>query len=172
MVAKLSTPGNLGWKLVQSSNLSTIVSWVMFCPPQPLDERSEEEQIRDLKKEIEGSRTMRSKESIFKMRMEYKVLNEKFFGKGYGSRFWELWGLATDEKWQRRGLATKLVQWGMEKMEALIRKSEGVEGVYVTASLAGQRTYEKAGFERIGKHGGAEDEPEKLSHVWFVKRFV
>ncbi|KAH7419552.1 hypothetical protein BKA64DRAFT_651104 [Cadophora sp. MPI-SDFR-AT-0126] len=171
MVAKLSAPGNVGWKLVQSSSPSNILSWIMFCPPQPLDERTEEEQIRDLRKEIDGAKSSRSKESMFKMRMEYRVLNERFLGKGYQSRFWELWGLATDEKWQR-GMAGMLVEFGMSKIEEMVRENEGVDGVYVTASLAGQRTYEKAGFEMIGKDGGSADEPEGLSHVWFVKKFV
>ena len=52
------------------------------------------------------------------------------------------------------------------------REQEGVEGVYVVASLEGQRTYEKAGFEMVGKSGGGEDEAARLSHVWFVKKFV
>ncbi|PVH80044.1 hypothetical protein DL98DRAFT_588823 [Cadophora sp. DSE1049] len=171
MVTKLSTPGNLGWKLVQSSNSSSIISWVMFCPPQPLDERSEEEQIRDLKKEIDGSKASRSKESLLKMRMEYRLLNQRFLGKGYESNFWALWGLATDEKWQRRGLASRLVLFGMGKMEEMVRESGGVKGVYVIASLAAQRTYEKAGFEMIGTNDGGEGEPGRLSHVWFIRSF-
>ncbi|KAG4412533.1 hypothetical protein IFR04_014344, partial [Cadophora malorum] len=109
MLSKLSTPGNIGWKLIQLAHPHTIISWIMFCPPQPLDLRSDEEQIQDLKKEIDGSKTSRSKEEILKMRMEYRVLNERFLGRGYEARFWELWGLATDEGWQRRGLAGRLV---------------------------------------------------------------
>ena len=143
----------------------------MFCPPQPLDLRSDEEQIQDLKKEIYGSKTSRSKEAILKMRMEYRVLNERFLG-GYEARFWELWGLATDEGWQRRGLAGRLVEFGMGEIGEMGREQEGVEGVYVVASLEGQRTYEKAGFEMVGKSGGGEDEAARLSHVWFVKKFV
>lgn len=172
MVAKLSIPGNIGWKLVQNSNPSVIISWIIFCPPDAPDSRSEEDQIQDLKNEIDGSKSSRSKEAMFKMRMEYRVLNERFLGKGFGSRFWELWGLATDEEWQRRGLASILVAWGLREMEVLGRDAEGIEGVYAVATLAGQRTYEKAGFEMVGKSGGGADEPEKLSHVWFLKRFV
>jgi GNAT superfamily N-acetyltransferase len=172
MVTKLPSPGNLGWKIVESSNPNTIISWITFCPPQPLDGRSEEEQIRDLKREIDESKTFNSKESVFNMRMEHRMLGERYFGKGYESRLWELWGLATDEKWQRRGLASKLVEWAMGKMEEVTRASEGGEGVYITASQAGQRTYEKASFEKIENQDGIEVKPKKLSHIWFVKSFV
>jgi len=54
-------------------------------------------------------------------------LNEQFFGKEYESRFWELTSLVTDMEYQRRGLGSRLVEWGLIQVEEMGRKgrSEG-----------------------------------------------
>lgn len=56
-----------------------------------------------------------------KMMLELKkgdgVLSEKLLGKGYEGRYWELDALVVDEKYQRKGLGTRLLQWGLEKVK-------------------------------------------------------
>lgn len=111
-------------------------------------------------------------------------MNEKYLGKEYEGRWWTLDVLIVDEKYQKRGLGSRLVKWGLEKVQESIGQwnssldgadsgKEKIEGVYLVASPAGARTYEKAGFSKVGEkkldfEGKGEGE---YAHAWFVKRF-
>lgn len=113
-------------------------------------------------------------------------MNERYLGKGFEGRLWNLEVLIVDENYQRKGLGSRLVKWGMDKIEESARQwnaglssggegdgKEKIEGIYLMASPAGARTYEKAGFVRVGErevkmegNGG-----EKYIHAWFLKKF-
>ena len=67
-----------------------IVSYIIFSPPKPVDERTDKEKERDLRAEIERNPPWAGKELAFHLKNEDRVLQEKFFGKGYESRFWEV----------------------------------------------------------------------------------
>lgn len=116
------------------------------------------------------------------------MLTERYLGKGYENRWWCLDVLIVDENYQRRGLGSKLVTWGIEKVESSIRQwNDGITewtmpydpsvkklGVYLLASPKGARTYEKAGFVRVGERelefdGKGE---EKYVQAWFIKRYI
>ena len=84
----------------------------------------------------------------------------------------QLSALVTDEKYQRRGLGSQLVEWGLKHVEDEVRRSDGkLEGCSLIASLQGQRTYIKAGFEMLGERPGKEGLKKKHQHAYFVKRF-
>ncbi|KUJ09295.1 uncharacterized protein LY89DRAFT_283071 [Mollisia scopiformis] len=177
IVSRFAKPGSFGAKLVLASQPEKMVSYVVFVAPEK-DVRSDEEWERDLKEKIEKRDDKVRKDVVFKLMVEDRRLNEVYLGKGYAGRWWELQGLVTDEEWQRRGLGTRLVRWGMERVEEDVRRrnaegdGERVEGCHLVASPEGARTYEKAGFVKVGEKemhvktaGG-----EKYIHAWFVKR--
>ena len=106
-------------------------------------------------------------------------------------RWWCLEALVTDEKFQRKGLGSRLVRWGLERVEEDVRGRNGLledrggkegdgekcEGCYLVASQQGERTYINAGFVKVGSMkiemgGKGEGGGEKYEHLWFVKRFV
>ncbi|KAF6814748.1 acetyltransferase [Colletotrichum plurivorum] len=62
-----------------------------------------------------------------------------------GKRYMVLQALATDPKYQSRGVATKLVKNGLEAID-----SEGLP-CWIHASPSSYAIYEKAGFEEVGK---------------------
>lgn len=80
-------------KLVPSDDHEKMVSYIVFTPPGPPDERTDEEKARGLRAQIDGNSQIRDKDLAFRLKMEDKVLNERFFGRGYESRFWEVCGL-------------------------------------------------------------------------------
>lgn len=173
MLSRFSNPGNLRAKLVHSSDNSKIVSYTIFSPPKPPDARSEEEKAAALRKEIESISAIQDKELAFRLKTEDRVLNEKFLGPNYESRFWELTSLVTDPEYQRRGLGSRLVKFGLEHVEAMVRRSEGqLEGVYLIANPAGGKTYLKAEFEKVGEREGGEELEERLRHQWYLKWFT
>lgn len=61
-----------------------------------------------------------------------------------GGVYMVLQSLATDPNYQRRGIGSKLVQWGLDQADA-----EGLP-CWIHASDAGRRVYEAAGFEQVG----------------------
>jgi GNAT superfamily N-acetyltransferase len=76
-------------------------------------------------------------------------------------------------EYQRRGLGSRLVEWGLKHVEGMVRRSEGrLEGCYLIANPAGDKTYRKAGFEMVGERSTEEGLDEKYRHCWFVKKFV
>ncbi|KAK2743147.1 GNAT family [Colletotrichum kahawae] len=63
-----------------------------------------------------------------------------------GKRYAVLQGLATDPAYQRRGIATKLIRAGLEKVD-----SEGLT-CWIHASPSSHGVYAKAGFEEVGRN--------------------
>lgn len=62
-----------------------------------------------------------------------------------GGKVMVLQALATDPPWQRRGVGSKLIQWGIERAD--------VDGLpcWAHASPTSYRLYERAGFQEFGK---------------------
>jgi GNAT superfamily N-acetyltransferase len=179
LIKRFNKPNNLAAKIVLSADPSKIISYIVWNPPN-VDTRSKEQKEKELRADIESGSSGRDTEKIYNMKKEDRVLNERYLGKGYEGRWWTLEVLMTDEKFQRRGLGSKLVRWGLEKVEQDVKnrnekgKGERIEGVYLIASPAGTRTYEKAGFVRVGERTvevGREDKKEGYTHAWFVRRF-
>jgi GNAT superfamily N-acetyltransferase len=176
---RFNKPNNLAAKIVLSSDPSKIVSYIVWNPPE-VDATSDKQREKDFRADIERGPSGRDTEKIYNMKMEDRVLNERYLGKGYEGRWWTLEVLMTDGRFQRRGLGSGLVRWGLEKVEHDVKnrneKGEGerIEGAYLIASPAGARTYEKAGFVRVGERTvevGPEGKKEGYTHAWFVKRF-
>ena len=74
------------------------------------------------------------------------------------------------------GLGSRLVKWGLERVEEECRKTRGlglekeVLGAYLIASPPGMKTYLNAGFEKMGERE-TQTKEEKYRHVWFLKKF-
>lgn len=63
------------------------------------------------------------------------------------------------------------MEWGLNQVELAVKRSEAkLDGCYLIASQQGQRTYTKAGFDKVGERNG-EGLEEKYRHCWFIKRF-
>jgi GNAT superfamily N-acetyltransferase len=179
LIKRFNKPNNLAAKIVLSSNPSKVISYIVWNPPN-VDIRSEEQREREIRADIERCSSGKEAEKIYNMKMEDRVLNERYLGKGYEGRWWTLEVLMTDEKFQRRGLGSRIVKLGLEKVEQDVKnrnekgQGERIEGAYLIASPAGARTYEKAGFVRVGERTvevGPEGKQEGYTHAWFVKRF-
>lgn len=176
IIAHFSKSNALGAKLVLSSNPSRLVSYVVWYGPGEEDSRSEEEKDRDVRKGVEEMSDGLDKELVYRLKTEGRVLSERFLGKGYRSKWWELEALVTDEEYQRRGLGSRLVNWGLGRVEEDVkaRRERGereVEGAYLVASPQGARTYEKAGFVKVGEKMVEKEGVEGYEHAWYVKRF-
>jgi GNAT superfamily N-acetyltransferase len=179
LIKRFNKPSNLAAKIVLSSDPSKIISYIVWNPPN-VDFRSKEQKEKEIRADIERCSSGVEAEKIYNMKMEDRVLNERYLGKGYEGRWWTLEVLMTDEKFQRKGLGSWLVKWGLEKVEQDVKtrneKMEGerIEGAYLIASPAGARTYEKAGFLRVGERTvevGPDSNSGGYTHAWFVKRF-
>lgn len=77
-------------KMVLSDEPETLVSYIVFSPPKAPDERSDEEKDKETRAQIEANANVIDKELVFRLKSENSVLNERFFGKGYESRYWEV----------------------------------------------------------------------------------
>ncbi|CZR62910.1 uncharacterized protein PAC_12807 [Phialocephala subalpina] len=150
-------------------------NWSSPPPPKQSTRDEKDKELReDIEKRHEGGQAGR----VYDMMREDQGMNERLLGSGYEGRWWELGALATDENFQRRGLGTRLAKWGLERIEEDVRSwnveigegRERIEGCYLVASPQGARTYEKAGFVKIGEREMGLDEG-KYMHAWFVKRF-
>lgn len=148
--------------------------------------RTPEQKDKELREQID-KRTdgQKKKDQIYKLKIEDQVLNERYLGKGYEGRLWCLDVLIVDENYQKRGLGSKLVKWGVEKVEERIRQwntkissgtrensgQEKLDGVYLMASPKGARTYERAGFARVGEKEVEFDGKgeEKYIQAWFIR---
>ncbi|PMD63787.1 uncharacterized protein K444DRAFT_319218 [Hyaloscypha bicolor E] len=174
LINRFSHPNSISYQFSPASDPEKLVAYVYFRPPSPPDTRTVEEREMELREEVEKSTSRTSKELLFALKAENGELNERYFGKGYEERFWELEALVTDEGYQRRGLGSRLVEEGWNEVQKRVREEEGskVEGVYLVANPAGKRTYEKAGFKLLGgrpvRREGMRDDH---MHLWFVKRF-
>jgi GNAT superfamily N-acetyltransferase len=76
---------------------------------------------------------------------------EKYLGRGYHNDTWYLKILAVHPEFQRQGIGTTLLEWGMEG-------ARDGERVYLESSEAGMPLYLKKGFQilgefRVGHHG-------------------
>jgi len=60
-------------------------------------------------------------------------------------RYYELLNLATSPQYQRKGIGSQLLRYGLEKADR-----DGVK-VYVTASPMGEKVYKRLGFEEVGR---------------------
>lgn len=165
--------------------LLSILTQVFKAPERDL--RTPEQRDKELREQInKRSDGQKKKDQVYKLKTEDRVLNERYLGKEYEGRWWTLVALIVDQNYQRRGLGTKLVRWGLEKVEESIRQwnsglsndkkeengKERIEGVHLIASPAGARTYEKAGFVRVGEREiELEGKEEKYVHAWFIRRF-
>jgi len=148
------------------------VAFVLWRKPNLVkDTRSEEQKTADFEKKLADIPMTMNKKVAAKMMWEDDILSKKYLGEDYESRFWELRMLSTDPKYQRKGLGTQLVQWGLEQVEAQAKENPGsIDGAYLVASLAGVRTYEKSGFVQAGNRFDGEVPPEFIQHVWLSKR--
>lgn len=158
-----------------NNDCRTLVSYIVFTPPKA-DLRGEEEKRADLEKEIAQFPAATNREMIMRLKTEDRMLSEELFGKGFEARYWELRTLATALGFQRKGLGSRLLEWGMaivgHEIEKARKKGEVVEGCYLIASPMGERAYRKAGFVEVGRRtaevaGGKG----KYDHIWFVKKF-
>jgi hypothetical protein len=77
-------------KMVLSDDHKKLVSYIVFSPPKAADERSDEEKDKETRARIEENPNVKDKELVFRLKTEDRVLNEKFFGKGFESRYWEV----------------------------------------------------------------------------------
>ena len=88
-------------------------------------------------------------------------------------RLWNLRLLCTTPEFQRRGLGSRLVEWGVRLAEEDMRARPGtVEGIYVIATPEGLKSYLNAGLEEIGS-GFVDFEVEGVrkreKYVWLKK---
>jgi hypothetical protein len=87
----LTDTDNIKAKMVLSADHERLVSWIVFKPPGPPDTRTEEEKSSALQAYIKGTAAFKGKEElVYNIMTENRVLDEKFLGKGYESRFWEV----------------------------------------------------------------------------------
>jgi GNAT superfamily N-acetyltransferase len=176
LTKRFSHPNSVSYQLCPASDPEKLVAYVYLKPPSGPDPRTTEEKEKELREEVEKSTSSMSKELLYALKAENRDLNERYFGERYEERFWELASLVTDEAYQRRGLGTKLVEEGLNKVRRRVKEEaqEGsrVEGVCLVANPAAKRTYEKTGFKLLGgrplRREGMRDDH---MHLWFVKKF-
>lgn len=171
-VAELTQPHVHGYKLVPASESCRIVSYIVYHSPL-IDSRSEEEKQRALGEEVNGLREGLDKDTLFMMNLDETVWNERFLGKGYETRWWVLDNLVTDVEYRRRGLASRLLTWGLATVEIDVKRTKDfagdkrVEGVYVITPPETEGLYSRAGFVKVGER----EVSDGCTHTWYVKRF-
>lgn len=157
-----------------------MVSYIVFLPPEK-DDRSEEEKIGALWDSVKNREGV-DRERIYGIMKGEMEISESVLGNRWEGKWWCLEALVTDEGYQRKGLGSRLVKWGLERIEQEVkgRNEEGsgeekIEGCYLVASPQGQKTYVNAGFVKVGSMEidmpGKGEGGEKYEHLWFVKRF-
>jgi hypothetical protein len=78
-------------KIVARDNAEKLISYVVYSPPKPVDERTGVEKDRDLRADLEKFPPWTAdKEEIFRLKNEDRALQESFYGKGFESRLWEV----------------------------------------------------------------------------------
>lgn len=91
------------------------------------------------------------------------------------AHYWYLASLGTMPDHQQRGLANKLVAWGLDMAKADAKARPGkIKGVWTVATPMGLKTYLKAGMKEVGSEiidygkGGGENGQK---YVWLLKTF-
>ena len=152
-----------------------VVSYIVWKTPLlPQSAKSESEIAAAFAQEIAELQVSEGvdRDLVVRLKTEYRALNKKYLGEDYESRYWELDALATLSAYQRMGLGSRLVKWGLDMLEAAMKAKPGeVDGAYLVASPAGSSTYRKAGFVEIGEQFVNVNGQEPYRHCWFVKRF-
>ncbi|CAF1486012.1 unnamed protein product [Adineta steineri] len=152
-----------------------IVSYIVWKTPLPAQSaKSESELAAAFAQEIAELKVSEGvdRDLVVRLKTEYRALNKKYLGEDYETRYWELDALATLPTYQRMGLGSRLVKWGLDMVETSIKVKPGeVDGAYLVASPAGSSTYRKVGFSEVGEQFVEVNGQEPYRHCWFVKRF-
>jgi hypothetical protein len=152
-----------------------VVSYIVWKTPLPLQSvKSESELAAASVQEIAELQVSEGvdRDLVIRLKTEYRALNTKYLGEDYESRYWELDTLATLPTYQRMGLDSPLVKWGLDMVEADMKAKPGeVYCAYLVASTAGSSTNRKAGFLEVGEQFVEVNGQEPYRHCWFVKRF-
>ena len=152
-----------------------VVAYIVWkIPLPPHCAKSESELAAAFAREIAELKVPEgvNRDLVVRLKTEYAALNKKYLGKDYESRYWELDALATLPTYQRMGLGSRLVMWGLDMVETAMKAKSGeVDGAYLVASPAGSSTYRKAEFVEIGEQFVNINGQEPYRHCWFVKRF-
>lgn len=151
------------------------VSYIVWKTPLPLHSAESESELAAASAqeiaELQVSDGV-DRDLVIRLKTEYRALNKKYLGEDYESRYWELDALATLPTYQRMGLGSTLVKWGLDMVEADMKARPGeVDGAYLVASPAGSSTYRKAGFVEVGEQFVKVNGQEPYRHCWFVKQF-
>ena len=96
-------------------------------------------------------------------------------GRERQTKYWYLASLFTHPDHQRKGLGSRLVQWGVERAKAdAVKRPEQIKGVWTVATPAGLRTYLNAGMKPVGKvtvdYGKGLGENGQ-TFVWLLQKF-
>jgi GNAT superfamily N-acetyltransferase len=97
------------------------VSYIVWKTPLPLHSaKSESELATASAQEIAELQVSDGvdRDLVIRLKTEYRALNKKYLGEDYESRYWELDALATLPTYQRMGLGSTLVKWGLDMVEA------------------------------------------------------
>ena len=118
-----------------------VVAYIVWKRPLPTHcAKSESELATAFAKEVAELQVSEGvdRNLVVQLKTEYRVLNKKYLGEDYESRYWELDALATLPTYQRMGLGSSLVKWGLDMVEADMKARPGeVDGAYLVASPAG-----------------------------------
>ena len=151
-----------------------VVSYIVWKIPLPShSDKSDSELAAASAREIAELQVSEGvdRDLVVRLKTEYRALNKKYLGEDYESRYWELDALATLPAYQRMGLGSRLVKWGLGMVEADMKaRPSEVDGAYLVASPAGSSTYRKAGFVEVGEQFVEIPGQEPYRHCWFVKR--
>jgi GNAT superfamily N-acetyltransferase len=152
-----------------------VVAYVVFkTPVPPHSAKSSTESAAAFAQEMAELQVPNGvdRDIVVGLMTEARLLNKKYLGQDYESRYWELDALATLPEYQRMGLGSRLVKWGIDMVEADMKLKPGeVDGIYLVASPAGSSTYRQARFVEVGERFLEMNGQESYRHCWFVKRF-
>ena len=151
-----------------------VVAYTVWKTPLPHSTKSKSELDAAFTQEIAELQVSEGvdRDLVVRIKTEYRDLSQQYLGESYESRYWELDALATLPTYQRMGLGSRLVKWGLDLVEAGMKANPGeIDGAYLVASPAGFSTYRKAGFVKIAEQFVNVAGQEPYRHCWFVKRF-
>ena len=88
------------------------------------------------------------------------------------SNNWYLATLCTRPRFQRKGLALQLIQWGVDEAEKDAKqRPDAVKGVFTIATPTGLRSYLKAGMAELGNEEIDIGDGQIWKAVWLQKKF-